>query len=535
MGNIKLLDCTLRDGGYLNDWEFGYEVITNIYERLVSTKVDVIEVGFLDDSRAFDINRCIMPDTASVEKIFGTMDRGEAIVVGMIDYGTCDIKNIQPCEESYLDGIRVIFKEHLSEEALQYCLQIKELGYKVFAQLVSITSYTDESLVKLIDYVNQIEPYALSIVDTYGLLHQNNLLRIFEILDANLNETIGIGYHAHNNFQMGYANGISFLSQVVKRDLLVDGTLYGMGKSAGNTPLELLAMHLNDNFGKNYDVGQMLEAIENSIIKIQESVQWGYNLFYYVSAATKCHPNYVSYFMNKKTLSMKAINELLLQIDEDKKLLYDPKYAEVKYVEYQDKVCNDEEDLLKLQELFKRKDVLLIGPGKNIKNQQDEVVKFIQGQNCVKIAINYIPDGLDLDFVFLTNAKRYTQINSSLNQKEIEGVLSIATSNVVRTKGRFNYYLNYKNLIDETTEIKDNSLVMMLKLLESLGVKKIMLSGFDGYVNGALNYFNTNMEYPHLHDKAEYLNHYVRETIGKLDTDISVEFITHSMYENIGE
>ena len=143
MGEIKLLDCTMRDGGYLNDWNFGHDNLINIFERLVDAKVDIIEIGFLDERRLFDINRSIMPDTDSVKEIFGRLDRKSTMVVGMIDYGTCSIENIRPCEDSFLDGIRVIFKKHLREPAMQYCAQLKALGYKVFTQLVSVTSYED--------------------------------------------------------------------------------------------------------------------------------------------------------------------------------------------------------------------------------------------------------------------------------------------------------------------------------------------------------------------------------------------------------
>ena len=136
-----LLDCTLRDGGYVNDWKFGRDTIVNIFERLVSAGTDVIEVGFLDGRRSFDPDRSIMPDTEAAEKIYGRLNRGRSMAVAMIDYGTCDIGRLAPAKESCLDGIRVIFKKHRMEEALAYCAQVKALGYKVFAQAVSITSY----------------------------------------------------------------------------------------------------------------------------------------------------------------------------------------------------------------------------------------------------------------------------------------------------------------------------------------------------------------------------------------------------------
>lgn len=91
MGNRFLLDCTLRDGGYVNDWEFGHDKIIEIFERLVSSGVDYIEVGFWDDRRPFDINRTIMSDTRAVNKIFAGLDKGNSIILGIIDYGACGI------------------------------------------------------------------------------------------------------------------------------------------------------------------------------------------------------------------------------------------------------------------------------------------------------------------------------------------------------------------------------------------------------------------------------------------------------------
>ena len=119
MKQVKLLDCTLRDGGYVNDWEFGHDNIVTIFERLISAGVDILEVGFLDDRRTFDRNRTIMPTTQCADQIFGKLDKGNTMIVAMIDYGTCDISNLSPCSESYIDGIRVIFKKQVRHEAIQ--------------------------------------------------------------------------------------------------------------------------------------------------------------------------------------------------------------------------------------------------------------------------------------------------------------------------------------------------------------------------------------------------------------------------------
>ena len=84
MKQIKLLDCTLRDGGYVNDWNFGHDNIVNIFERLISAGVDILEIGFLDERRPYDRNRSIMPDTKSADQIYGRLDKGHTMIVGMI-------------------------------------------------------------------------------------------------------------------------------------------------------------------------------------------------------------------------------------------------------------------------------------------------------------------------------------------------------------------------------------------------------------------------------------------------------------------
>ena len=530
MSNIKLLDCTLRDGGYLIDWNFGHNNLVNVFERVVDAGVEFIEVGFIDDRRQFDINRSIMPDTNSMEKIFGGLDRKNTLVVGMIDYGTCRLENIQPCEESFLDCIRVIFKKHLRQEAMEYCASLKKLGYKVFAQLVSVTSYSDEEMLDLVRLANEVKPYAVSMVDTYGLMHQNNLKHYFDILNANLEPEIGLGYHAHNNFQMGYANCITMISQTTDRMLLVDGTIYGMGKSAGNAPIELIAMYLNDNCGKDYHISQFLEAIDSNISNFYTPSTWGYNMFYYLAASNDCHPSYVSDLMNKRTLSVKSINQILGKLEGEKKLLYDKAYIEELYKNYQTIDVDDAKDIKTLSESFCSRKILLLGPGTSIRSEKEKIHKYISDENPLVISINFVDADYDIDYLFLSNSKRYVQLASTLSKNNHEFKI-IATSNVTKTSGVFDYTLNYSSLLDEKAEIIDNSFMMILKALVRLGVEQVAVAGFDGYKEEQKgNYINPNMEYHFNAEQAASLNKYVGKTIKEMSEQIQLEFITESLY-----
>ena len=547
MGKKLLLDCTIRDGGYVNDWKFGHNNLISIYERLIDSDVDYIELGFLDDRRPFDIDRSIMPDTDCMEKIYGSVDKKGKKVLGMIDYGTCSIDHIKPASESYLDGIRVIYKKHLRVEALDFCRQLKELGYIVFSQLVSVTSYTDEEMLDLIRLANEAKPDAVSMVDTYGLMHQNNLMHFIDLLDKGLNPDIALGYHGHNNFQMGYANCIAMLAYETDRTMLVDGTLYGMGKSAGNAPIELIAMHMNQKYGTNYNIPQMLEAIDSNIMNFYQPSTWGYNLFFYLAASNDCHPNYVADLMNKKTLSIKSINELLSRLQGEKKLLYDKKYMEDLYLEYQSNDIDDKEDIEKLTSYLKSststdsqnetKNILVIGPGSTVSTEQDKIKQFIDNKvaesgrdNLEIISINYIPSDINVDTIFISNSKRYLQMSSAL-AKSRDNYKIIGTSNVTSKRTKFDYSLNYSGLIDEEADIIDNSFIMLLKVLVRAGVKEVNVAGFDGYSEDKLNFINPDMEYTFIKDRTEELNNYARIKLAELSSDIRVNFITTSLYE----
>ena len=534
MRNIKLLDCTLRDGGYVNDWEFGHHNICAIFERLVETNVDIIEIGFIDDRRPFDINRSIIPDTKSIEAIYGGIKKRPPMVVGMIDYGTCALENIQPCSESYIDGIRVIFKKHIMHEAMAYCAELKKLGYKVCSQLVSITSYSDEELMELISLVNEVKPYAVSIVDTYGLLDPEWMLHYYGLLDEHVDKEVAIGFHAHNNFQLAYANSRAFLDKDTDRDIIVDGTLFGMGKSAGNAPLELVGMYMNQHYGKNYNINQMLEGIDESVMDFFKKTPWGYKTYFYLSAYNRVHPNYVSQMQGKPSLSISDINDLLGKIEpEDTKLLYDKAVAEELYAEFEKNHLDDSKDYTNLAEALKERDILLVGPGKNIQLQKNRVEKYLADKKPVIISINYIPGAIDVDYVFITKTNRYCDMADTLLEVKNKDVQIIATSNVTARGNEFKYSFARESLLEKNESIVDNSFLMLLKVLNKCGVKKLACAGFDGYSDKEDNYFNPKMEYSFVKQEARHLNNHIREVINETYADMDIEFVTYSHYMDV--
>lgn len=535
--NIKLLDCTLRDGGYINDWEFGHNSLLNVYKRIAESGVDIIETGFLDDRRPFDINRSIFPDTESINKIYGVIDKKAPMVIAMIDYGTCSLDKIQPCKDSFIDGIRVIFKKHRMHKAMEFCRELKKLGYKVFSQLVSITSYNDDDINEICKLVNDVKPYAVGIVDTYGLLYPSDLLHYYEIMQKKVDEQINIGFHAHNNLQLAYANSITFIDRTnkyqkegSKRTVVVDGTLFGMGKSAGNAPMELLAKYVNNQFNCNYNIDSMLLAIEESIKEEYQKSQWDYKTLYFMSSNQKCHPSYVVFFENKGNLSKPKINYLLSKIEPDeKKLLFDEQYAEKLYQDYINKAFDDTKEIQRLANSINDRQVMIIGPGKNIKLQNKKVKDYIVQNKPLVISINYIPSNIKVDYVFVTKLARYKQLTVQL-QTENKNVGIIATSNIETSKNDNFFIFQREKLLDKNEAITDNSLLMLLKILKKANVHRLAFAGLDGYSDKEDNYFQSDMEYGFIKSMANNLNKKIRNTLSSEYNDMEIEFVTYSHY-----
>ena len=315
---IKILDCTLRDGGFVNNWSFGHECIINIIGRLDRAHIDIIEVGYLRNTAVENKDSTEFPNTLSIKHMIGTRCY-DAMIVAIIDYGKCDLDRVSPRKETVIDGIRLTFRKNEADEAIAMARRIKKLGYEVFLQPVALTDYSASDVISFIDKANAIDPYAVCMVDTYGFMSKNDLVKYFYLFDSSLKKGIALGYHSHNNFQLSYSNSIELIELSSKRELIIDATVFGMGKGAGNLNTELITSFINHNVATKYDVNQVLEVISLYIDEIKRKFGWGYNLRYFLSASTDTHHQYAHYLIEKKTLSIESITSILLKIEDGKK------------------------------------------------------------------------------------------------------------------------------------------------------------------------------------------------------------------------
>ncbi|MCF8070542.1 MAG: aldolase catalytic domain-containing protein [Desulfobacterales bacterium] len=527
---IKILDCTLRDGGYVNDWNFGLGTIENVISRLNKAGIDIVEVGFLDERRKYDENRSIFPNTDSIKPVFKNLVVQGAMILAMIDFGTCGIEKLSDRKDSVIDGIRVIFKKRDYHEALNFCAEVKQKGYKIFLQPVSVTDYTDVEMTTLLKEANEISPFGIYIVDTYGLMHKKEVMHYFDLMNKRLSEEIAIGYHSHNNFQLAYANCTELMAVESCRELMVDGSLHGMGKSAGNACTELLAMHLNENYGGKYDIDQLLEAIDVDIMKEYAKQYWGYSLKHFIAASNDCHPDYVSNLMCKKTLAVKSISEIIAKIAPGNKLKFNRDIMEELYQEYQNNVIDDSSAYTGMGAELNNKNILIIAPGKTIELNAEEIRTFIREKNPVIMTINFINDDYKPDYVFMGNAKRYSQFFNKIYRNDLD-VKVVCTSNVSESNRKIDYKFNFGSLVNENEIIRDNPVLMLLKILVKMKCPKVCIAGFDGYVaDDSQNYPGEYIQFLFCDDNVVLRNEAVKKALALIGKDIRLEFLTPSRY-----
>lgn len=332
MDKFNLLDCTLRDGGYITDWEFDNKVIKTMINKLIDANLDLVECGYLN-------NKEYVPNTAifnNIEQIaeFIPKKRNNTIVLAMADVQQFLPEDVTPHTGNSIDGIRVVFYKHQIKEALELCEAIKSNGYKLFVQPMVTIDYSVDEYAKLAKDITNLKPYAVAIVDSFGYMIKQDFRNYFRILDNILNHDTIIGFHSHNNMQLALITAQDILEYDTNRHLIIDASLYGMGRGAGNLHTELIANYYNMIFGKKYEIGIILDLISSYIMPIAKDKQWGYSPYLYLTALNHCHPNFACYLLENHDISVSEFKEYIKMIPNEMKTKCRRPYVEELYREY---------------------------------------------------------------------------------------------------------------------------------------------------------------------------------------------------------
>ena len=262
MARIKLLDCTLRDGAYIVNADFGEPSIKGIIRKLQDANIDIIECGWLKDKEHEKGHTFYHIPSDVIQYI--TKRKPNFMYVTMIDWDRYDLSNLPECDGESIDAIRVVFPYNKFREGINVGKEVLKKGYTLFFQAANTLAYTNEDLVELAKEVNASGAKSLSVVDTFGAMYEEDLDRIVSVLDAELNPDVALGFHSHNNQQLAFSNAIHFIKLLenTDRDVIVDSSLCGMGRGAGNATTELMANYLNRKYEAGYNMNAVMDAID---------------------------------------------------------------------------------------------------------------------------------------------------------------------------------------------------------------------------------------------------------------------------------
>lgn len=517
---VQILDCTLRDGGYVNSWKFGEKAIKNIISGLCSAEVDFIECGYLADTEEhYEKGYTKFKDELGIKETLQLTLKNESIVA-MIDFGKYNVEDLIGEKNSCLTGIRVAFHKKDLFRIERDCKIIKEKGYKLFLQPMLTACYSDDELIQLIKLANEIEPYALYVVDSFGALRENDLRRMLYLIDHNLEKSIKLGFHSHNNLQLAYSNAKIVADFQTNRCKIIDSSIFGMGRGAGNLNTELFVEYLNDNYNSNYKIKPLLQIMDSTIKPVYDEKYWGYSLAYYISAIYNCHPNYATYLASKNSLLASDIENIISLLDEEEKENYIEEYVEKLFEQYMSKHDTKHSDWSTLENVLCGKEVLIIGPGKSALETQADVLSLIQKQKIIIISINHICAYLKerLDYVFVSNKRRFQQLPQEIYDR------LIATTNI--DNDDIKYKVAYEKLVNTEEAVKDNAGIILLNMLLKMGVKKVYVTGIDGYkFDWDENYYDKDLRMQTSKEILQKINCGMRKMINEYRKEIEIHFL----------
>ena len=295
MKSINLLDCTLRDGGYVNDWMYGREAIEKIVAGLEEAAVEILEIGFLRKGQS-NPNRSSYPTILELNASFGKKREGviySAMIEGAASF---PLDDILPATDSGVDLIRICTWKRLTDEHFDYCKKVGEKGYKISLQPTAVSQYNEQEFTEMVKKANDVHPFALYIVDTWGTQDSENIRKYAEIAGKYLDEDIMIGYHGHNNKMQALSCAQSLLNMNLPHAICIDSSISGMGRGVGNLQTEVIMDYLNKNHGKHYDSMKMVDLYEKYLFPIYQEQPWGYSPYFYISAKYGCAQDFATYF-----------------------------------------------------------------------------------------------------------------------------------------------------------------------------------------------------------------------------------------------
>jgi 4-hydroxy 2-oxovalerate aldolase len=282
---IKVLDCTIRDGGICNNWRFDRAWVKRTFEALQTAGVDYMEIGYRTREGVFDrakVGEWRFLEEDVLAEVTAAHD-GRMRIAAMLDCGKVDPADIRPRGDTVVNTIRIATYAHQLVEARRLLDKALAEGYETFMNVMAVSTLEPAQVDTFLDELRESGVHNVAIVDSFGALFPHHVTHLVHVYQNRLGDRIKVGVHTHNNQQNAFANTVAAIDAGVD---FVDATVHGIGRGAGNCPMELLLFYLDN---PRYDVRPILELVDE-YATLRDDLRWGYHLPYAITGYYNVHP-----------------------------------------------------------------------------------------------------------------------------------------------------------------------------------------------------------------------------------------------------
>jgi len=496
--HFEILDCTLRDGGYCNDWQFSREMGREVYRALSKSGVDFVELGFRNPPGKADPERYGLWRSSSEEDLaqaVANIDGAKVAIMG--DYTSVTEADFLDCKDSVADMVRIAVNKDNVFNAIELLDRLKAKGYLTSLQCMGYSRYTDAEKKELQAALTSCSLDYFYLADSYGSIFPFHVRELFEPYIGL--GSFKVGFHPHNNLEMAFANTLAAIEVGVD---IVDTTIYGIGRGAGNLPTEILLAYLYCQGVEGYNPIPVLNSVERYFVQLRKEHPWGYQLPYMISGVFNTHPNYSKALLDRKEHSIEEIWRGMEYIQELNPVGFKPELVDrlvsqgllrapeerIEAVEEQVPEQLPEAPYLGRHE---GRDFLVLGLGPTLKSCKPQIDRFIEQYDPVVLGANFL-DGLYVPhYHAFANQKRLLSYAGTVSpdSRLLVGV-NIPAELVAEHVDRDYEPLVFRDLLQADFDIRNGVImancrtvsVLLLGVAIAMGARRLFAVGLDGYL-----------------------------------------------------
>lgn len=463
---MKILDCTIRDGGYYTNWDFNKETIKTYLRSMDNLPIDFIEAGYRNPDLSEYFGEYYFLPTHTMQFIKQHSNKSLAIILNEKDVRVNMLPDLLgPCE-GLVDLVRIAIDPSNFGRALDLAKEIKKRGFDVAFNVMYMSKWSEYP--EMMDRLGELDGVVdyFYMVDSFGGVFTDDVRETIKSIRTKTN--VKIGFHGHNNLEMALANTLAAIDEGVD---IVDATITGMGRGAGNLKTELLLTALNGLTGLDVDFNSLSDTTADFEM-LQDSYKWGTSLPYMVSGAKSLPQKQVMEWVSKRYYSINSIVRALNNVSENKA---------------------DNEKFSVFTKTADSKDVVIVGGGPGVVNHQEAIYNYLS--NNAQVPIIHASSKNARSFDGLTNEQYYCLAGSEglrlekVFEENVNPNIKCILPPYPRKMGTYipesvkgnTYELG---AIDFAQEEFDSHTAIALQTALNLGAGNVYLVGYDGYING---------------------------------------------------